>query len=81
MKLREEHRVRVFENRVLRRIFGHEKKGTLVGWRSLHNEIHSSFISASYCEHCNEPCGSPNGGEFPRVLVAFDLTAICEPIV
>jgi hypothetical protein len=79
--LREEHRVRVFENRVLRRIFGHKKKGTLAGWRRLHNELHSSSISASCCEHGSEHFGSPNGGEFPRVLVTFDLTTICEPIV
>jgi hypothetical protein len=36
--LREEHRVRVFENRVLRRIFG-PKRGEVTGeWRRLHNE-------------------------------------------
>jgi hypothetical protein len=39
--LREEHRLRVFENRVLRRIFGpkREENGS---WRKLHNdELHS----------------------------------------
>jgi len=36
--LREEHRLRVFENRVLRRIFG-PKRGEVTGeWRKLHNE-------------------------------------------
>ena len=36
--LREEHRLRVFENRALRRIFG-PKKGEVTGeWRKLHNE-------------------------------------------
>jgi hypothetical protein len=36
--LREDHRLRVFENRILRRIF--ERKGEEVtgGWRKLHNE-------------------------------------------
>jgi hypothetical protein len=36
--LREEHGLRVFENRVLRRIFG-PKRDELTGeWRKLHNE-------------------------------------------
>jgi hypothetical protein len=36
--LREEHRLRVFENRVLRRIFGSKKDEVTGGWRKLHNE-------------------------------------------
>jgi hypothetical protein len=43
--LREEHRLRVFENRVLRKIFGpkREEDGS---WRKLHNdELHSLFSS------------------------------------
>jgi hypothetical protein len=32
----EEHRLRVFENRVLRRIFDLKQGGS--GWRRLHNE-------------------------------------------
>ena len=36
--LREERRLRVFENRVLRRVFG-AKRGEVTGeWRKLHNE-------------------------------------------
>jgi hypothetical protein len=36
--LRKEHRLRVFENRVLRRIFG-PNRGEVTGeWRRLHNE-------------------------------------------
>jgi hypothetical protein len=37
LALREEHRLRVFENRVLRRIFG-LKRGEMGEWRKLHNE-------------------------------------------
>jgi hypothetical protein len=37
--LREEHRLRVFENRVLRRIFGRREGVEVTGeWRKLHNE-------------------------------------------
>jgi hypothetical protein len=38
LTLREEHRLRVFENRVLRRIFGPKRDEVTGGWRKLHNE-------------------------------------------
>ena len=38
LTLREEHRLRVFENRVLRRIFGPKRHGVTGEWRKLHNE-------------------------------------------
>jgi len=34
---REEHRLTVFENRVLRRIFGPKRDKVIRGWRKLHN--------------------------------------------
>jgi hypothetical protein len=41
----EEHRLRVFENRVLRRIFGPTRE-EYVPWRKLHNdELHSLYSS------------------------------------
>ena len=36
--MREECRLRVFENRVLRRIFGPKRDGVTGEWRKLHNE-------------------------------------------
>jgi hypothetical protein len=36
--LREEHRLRVFEIRVLRGIFGAKRDGVTGEWRRLHNE-------------------------------------------
>jgi hypothetical protein len=36
--LREEHRLRLFENRVLRRIFGPKRDKVSGEWRKLHNE-------------------------------------------
>jgi hypothetical protein len=36
--LREEHRLRVFENRVLRRIFGPKRDEVTGNWRKLRNE-------------------------------------------
>jgi hypothetical protein len=46
--LREEHRPRVFENRVLRRIFGPKRDEVTVGWRKVHNEgLHNLWSSPS----------------------------------
>jgi hypothetical protein len=38
LTLREEHRLRVFGNRVLRRIFGTKRDEVTGEWRKLHNE-------------------------------------------
>ena len=38
MSLREELRLRVFENRVLRRVFGPKRYEVTGEWRKLHNE-------------------------------------------
>jgi hypothetical protein len=48
LTIREEHKLRVFENRVLRRIFGPKKDGVMGGWRKLHNEdLHNLYSLAS----------------------------------
>jgi hypothetical protein len=48
LTLREEHRWRVFENRVLRRIFGPKRDEVTAGWRKLHNEeLHGLYSSPS----------------------------------
>jgi hypothetical protein len=47
LTLREEHRLKVFENRVLR-IFGPNKDEVPGGWRKLHNEeLHDLYSSPS----------------------------------
>jgi hypothetical protein len=38
LTLRQEHRLRVFENRVLRRKFGPKRDEATGEWRKLHNE-------------------------------------------
>jgi hypothetical protein len=46
LSLREEHRLRVFENRVLRRIFGPKRDEVTGDWRKLHNEeLHNLYSS------------------------------------
>jgi hypothetical protein len=46
--LREEHKLRVFEKRVLRRIFRPKRDGVTGGWRKLHNEeLHNLYSSPS----------------------------------
>jgi hypothetical protein len=37
--LREKFRLRVFENRVLRRIFGPKREELTWEWKKLHNEV------------------------------------------
>jgi hypothetical protein len=46
LTLREEHRLRVFENRVLRRIFGPKRDKVTGGWRRLHNEELNDLYSS-----------------------------------
>jgi hypothetical protein len=41
----EERRLRVFENRMLRRIFGPRKNEVTGEWRRLHNEINDLYSS------------------------------------
>ena len=45
LTLREEHRLRVFENRVLRRIFGPERDEVTGEWRKLSNVELNEFYS------------------------------------
>jgi PAS domain-containing protein len=48
LTVREEHRLRVFENRVLRRIFGLERDEVIGGWSKLLNEeLHNMYFSLS----------------------------------
>jgi hypothetical protein len=46
--LREQHRLRAFENRVLRRIFGSKRHEVTGEWRKLHNEeLHNLYSSTN----------------------------------
>jgi hypothetical protein len=48
LTLREDHRLRVFENRVLRRIVGPKRDEVTGGCRKLHNEeLHNLYSSSS----------------------------------
>jgi hypothetical protein len=48
LTMRKERRLRVFENRVLRRIFGPKRDEVTVEWRRLHNkELHALYSSPS----------------------------------
>jgi hypothetical protein len=46
LALREERRLRVFENRVLRKIFGPKRDEVTGEWRKLHNEELSDVYSS-----------------------------------
>jgi hypothetical protein len=45
LPLREEHRLRVFENRVLCRICGTKREEMVGSWRKLHNEFCNLYAS------------------------------------
>jgi hypothetical protein len=48
LTLREEYRLMVFENRMLRRIFGSKWNEMMGGWRKMHNEeIYDLYYSPS----------------------------------
>jgi hypothetical protein len=48
LTVREEHELRVFENRVLRSLFGPKRDGVTGGWKKLHNEeLHNLYSSPS----------------------------------
>jgi hypothetical protein len=48
LTVREEHKLKVFENRVLRRIFGPRRDGVMGGWIKLHNKkLHDMYSSPS----------------------------------
>jgi hypothetical protein len=52
--LREGRRLRVFENRVLRRIFGHKREELAEGWKILHNvELQNLYTSQSIMRMMN----------------------------
>jgi hypothetical protein len=47
LSLREEHRLKVFENKVLRRIFGPKRDEIIGSWRQLYNEeLHNLYDSS-----------------------------------
>jgi len=68
----EERRLRVFENRVLRRIFGPKRDEVTREWRKLHNEELNDLLT-QYCLgdkiEKNEVGGAcmMNGGEERRI--------------
>jgi len=50
LTLREERKLKVFENMVLRRIFGPRRNEVTGEWRRLHNEeLNNLYCSTQYC--------------------------------
>jgi hypothetical protein len=68
LTLREEHRLRVFENKVRRRIFGSKRDEVTGDWRKLHNEEHHNLCPSPRIirvikeDKMGREC-STNGGE------------------
>ncbi|KAJ4449192.1 hypothetical protein ANN_00589 [Periplaneta americana] len=57
LALREEHRLRVFENKVLRKIFGAKRDEVTGEWRKLHNaELHALYSSPDIIRNIKSRC-------------------------
>jgi hypothetical protein len=78
LTLREEHRLRVFENRVLKRIFGPTRDEVTGEWRKLHNrELHNLYsspdiirqIKSGRMRWAGHVARMAEGGNLYRVLV------------
>ena len=72
LTLREERRLRVFENKVLRRVFGPKRDEVTGEWRKLHNEKLSDLYSLPNIvreggkiekNEMGRECGAYGGGE------------------
>jgi hypothetical protein len=70
LTLREEHRLRVFENMVLRRILGPKRDEVTGEWRKLHNEeLHNLYSSPDIIRQVKSrqkvggACGTHGRGE------------------
>jgi hypothetical protein len=64
--LREEHRLGVFQNRVLRRIFGAKSDEVMGEWRKLHiEELHNLYSSSDQVKvnEAGGECGTRGTGE------------------
>jgi hypothetical protein len=78
--LREEHRLRVVEKRMLRRLFG-PKRVEDESWRKLHNDGHHNLYSSLNIvrvikfkeDEVGRTCGTHGGGE--RCLQGFGWEA------
>jgi len=70
MTLREKRRLRVFENRVLRRVFVPKRDEVTGEWRKLHNEeLNDLYSLTQYCagskietNEMGRACGAYGGG-------------------
>ena len=73
LTLREEHRLIVYENRMLRRIFGPKRVEVTGEWRKVHNVLSSLYSSTNIAQVINKMggvCSKYEGEE--RCIQGFD---------
>ncbi|PNF16903.1 hypothetical protein B7P43_G04722 [Cryptotermes secundus] len=81
LTLREEHRLRVSENRVLRRIFGPKSDEVTGGWRKLHNEeLRNLYSSPSIIRMLTLVDGPPSSGAANPLLVPSGVSGTAAAI-
>jgi hypothetical protein len=69
---REECKLRVFENRVLRGIFGPTREEVAGGWRRLHNEeLRNLYISPSIVRVVKSRMGVSEGYNTPGIKICI----------
>jgi hypothetical protein len=71
LKLREEYRLDVFENRVLGRIFGPKRSKVLGACRRLHSEELHNLYTSSNIIRVNKSRGLTGAGHVVRMLTRF----------
>jgi hypothetical protein len=76
--LREDHKLRVFGNRVLRRIFGPMRAEATGGWRKLHNEELRNVYSSSSIIRVNSRRSEAAGACSANVGEEEHLSVICK---
>jgi hypothetical protein len=67
LTFREEHRLRVFENRVLRKIYGLKREEVRGYWRKMHNEELHNLYSSPYIIKMFKPMRMKRAGCVARM--------------
>jgi hypothetical protein len=81
LTLREEHRLKVFENRELRRIFGPKKDEVTGEWRKLHNlELSYFVLFTRYCKSGQVKENETSGSCSSHVEMRYEYKTLVQKL-